>query len=232
MTFEWPKLSAEVRTALLGHAEQLLAAEHAMRSPKGQHILHHILQPHIAPEKNQHYPKGDRIDAKTGAQYFYHCHRENHQTEEHGHFHCFIRYPQIPKNIQPKPITDWDKYIHNPMTHLIAIGMNRHGKPIRLFTVNRWVTSEIVYEATHTPQLINQFAFQNNTKTASHWHILDQWVTSMLKLFAPQIEYLQRRRDALLKTHPETVYNDKTLNEITTLSIHIEAQIQWLLGKL
>ncbi len=42
-----------------------------------------------------HYPKGDRIDYDTGAQYFYHCHRESEETEEHGHFHCFLRYKHI-----------------------------------------------------------------------------------------------------------------------------------------
>ncbi len=41
----------------------------------------------------------------------------------------------IPKRIKPTRCLIGDKYIDNPMTHLVAISMSHNGQPIRLFTV-------------------------------------------------------------------------------------------------
>ncbi|MDX2346972.1 MAG: hypothetical protein QNK11_08900 [Legionella sp.] len=225
--FELPQITPHAREKLLIHAEKALRAEQEILAQPGHNILHYTLANQKKYIKNLHYPKGDRINHATGAQYFYHCHREDYEQEEHGHFHCFIRYLQIPKHIKPTPLSDWDKYINNPMTHLVAIAMNRHGKPIRLFTVNRWVTSEIWYDAKHTEALLTQFNFDENQ---NNWKILDQWIEALLQLFTPQIIWLREARDALIKTYPKNAYNNKKINELSTLSINLEEQIQWILG--
>ena len=180
-----------------------------------------------------HYPKGDRIDRNTGAQYFYHCHRENKESTEHGHFHCFLRYQHIPKRIKPTPLKDWDRYIDNPMTHIIAISMNRLGQPIRLFTVNRWITSEIWYDFQHAPNFINRFKMTLDDDP--YWLILDQWVEGMLHLFAPQIAWLHEMRDATIAhhqhQHPENnSYEDENIEELSAIAIDLQSQIQWILG--
>ncbi|MCH9690415.1 MAG: hypothetical protein K0U10_07180 [Gammaproteobacteria bacterium] len=230
--FKRPPLTAHEKTQLLAHAEKALRAEQQMLGPKGHNILHYTLKNHLKHAQITHYPKGDRIDKKTGAQYFYHCHRENYDLEEHGHFHCFMRYPNIPKHITPTPLSDWDKHIDNPMTHLIAIAMNRYGKPIRLFTVNRWVSSEIWYDAKHAKSLLNQFKM--TLSDDAHWQVLDQWIEALLHLFTPQIIWLLKARDAFIKQttelHQKTIYNDKTLAELSTLPINLEEQIKWILN--
>ena len=232
--FELPTLTPTERDVFLDYAEKALRAEHTMRTTKGQNILHYTLRNKPSHDRMIHYPKGDRIDKKTGAQYFYHCHRENYDCEEHGHFHCFIRYPHIPKNIEPTPLEDWDKYIDNPMTHLIAIGMNRYGKPTRLFTTNRWVTSEIWYDAKQTKPLLTQF--QMTLDNDPYWTILDQWIEALLHLFLPQIIWLRQKRDAFIKQKQSTeinhhsVYNDKALSELSEIPINIKEQVQWILG--
>ena len=232
--FELPTITATERARLLTHAEIMLRAEKQMLSRDGQHILHYTLQNNLNHTKKTHYPRGDRIDKKTGSQYFYHCHRENYTQEEHGHFHCFMRYPNIPKHIKPTPLPDWDKHINNPMTHLVAIAMSRYGKPIRLFTVNRWVSSEIWYDAEHTPQLLSQFKM---TLTDSpYWQVLDQWIETLMHVFSPQITWLQRARDVYIKQKQVTekskhdVYHNKSISELSEIPINIEEQVQWLLG--
>lgn len=223
--FQYPTLTPAQKNQMLTYAEQTLrAAEHMLNPQKKHHLLHYTLLHHQHHRPQQHYPKGDRIDANTGAQYFYHCHGEARANEEHGHFHCFIRYAHIPKHIKPHPLPDWDKYIDNPMTHLVAIAINRYGKPIRLFTVNRWVSSEIWYDAIHTEQLLAQFKFTHNAHP--HWSMLDQWIEGMLHLFAPQIIFLAKARDQMIKNR----YTDQTLSELSTLPIDLEQQIQWLLA--
>ena len=231
--FILPALSPWKKKRFLKFAQQVLQAQHQMQKSDGKTIIHHTLRDQPIHERLSHYPKGDRIDQSTGAQYFYHCHREDYETEEHGHFHCFLRYKHIPKHIKPSKLPDWDKYIENPMTHLVTIGMNRLGQPIRLFSVNRWVTSEVTYDAKHTPNFLRRFKMTKQDDP--YWQVLDQWVEGMLHLFAPQIEWLNLERDKVYQNfhmnHPEiNAYEHEPLEEISEIKIDINQQVQWIIN--
>lgn len=231
--FILPSISLHQKARLLKHAEQVLINHHGMITKSGRNILHHTLQRKRKHIRLKHYPKGDRIDKQTGGQYFYHCHREDEQSEEHGHFHCFLRQHAIPSSIRPKALADWDKYQDNPMTHLVAIAMNRLGQPIRLFTVNRWVTEETWYSARNMSRLLKRFKM--TLSDDPHWTVLDQWVENMLHLFSPQITWLYQQRDFNLRTlarqHPDTsVYENTQFEELSSISIDLATQIQWLMG--
>lgn len=231
--FVLPPLTQWKKKQYLKFAKQVLEAQQKMQAGKGKNILHYTLEDEKNHISMNHYPDSDRIDSLTGAQYYYHCHRENFETEEHGHFHCFFRYKRIPKHIKPAPLEDWDKFIENPMTHIVAIGMNRLGQPIRLFAVNRWVTSEIWYEARHTPYLIRNFKM--NKQDSLYWQILDQWIEGILKLFLPQITWLNLQRDLTIQKHSEknnteSLYNCETLDELASINIDLNKQIQWIIN--
>ena len=213
-------------------AEQVLSAQQAMQSEKGTNIIHYTLREKEKHATMQHYPSGDRIDYDTGAQYFYHCHRENYDQEEHGHFHCFFRYKHIPKSLKPIALFDWDKHIDNPMTHLVCIAMNRLGQPIRLFSVNRWVTSEICYPALAMTTLLNKYKILKTDDP--YWINLDRFVEGMIHLFAPQITWLAEERERLVKSYqsidPDTnVYEDRKLEEICEIPINLHTQVRWLI---
>jgi hypothetical protein len=230
--FHFPPLSRAQKAKMLDHAQQVLHSQQQMLRKNGKNILHHTLQRKRRHVSMDHYPKGDRIDKVTGAQYFYHCHREDEISEEHGHFHCFLRYPQIPKYIRPTPLSDWKEYLDNPMTHLVAIGMNRYGHPIRLFTVNRWITSELWYDAQHAPKFLKRFKM--SLADDPYWIVLDQWVEAMLKLFTPQIIWLHQQRDLFITQQQaqkpgENIYNDKTIEELSEIKIDLKQQVQWLI---
>jgi hypothetical protein len=231
--FHLPTLSRWHKAKMLQHAETVLTTQQQMISNTGKNILHYSLEKHDHYLSMDHYPKGDRIDHTSGAQYFYHCHRENLDHHEHGHFHCFMRYHQIPKRIKPKALPDWTDNLDNPMTHLVAIAMDCFGQPIRLFTVNRWVTSEIVYDAQHIPLFIKRFKMTTNKDP--YWQILDQWVQSLLHLFLPQITWLNHQRDRAMEKHrirqPEkNLYADRAIEELSEISIDLKNQIQWILN--
>jgi len=233
MSFQLPELSAWRKKKILPHAHAMLLAQDMILTQTGQGILQYVLENLSNPQQLQHYPDGDRIDHQTGAQYFYHCHRENFDTEEHGHFHCFIRYPQIPKHIKPAKLPDWDRYLENPMTHLIAIAMNRYSQPTRLFTVNRWISSEIWYDAKYSSNLLRRFTM---TQKDSYWQLLDRWIESLLHLFSPQITWLMQQRDAniqalQLKYPHENIYEDERFEELSSLPINIGQQIAWLIDR-
>ncbi|HHF7365381.1 TPA: hypothetical protein ACPSKY_000474 [Legionella bozemanae] len=232
--FMLPQLSNWHKNIYLNYAKQVLESQQLMMTKKGKSILHYTLKKKRNFERMSHYPHGDRIDHKTGAQYFYHCHRENYESTEHGHFHCFLRYKHIPKSIKPAPLADWDKYIDNPMTHLIAIGMNQLGQPIRLFTVNRWVTSEIWYNAEHSARLLKRYKMTLNDDP--YWQVLDRWVEGIIHLFKPQILWLHQERDKKIIQHQadnnaiENPYMDYDLEELSEISIDLKQQIEWIIS--
>ena len=230
--FTLPKLTRWYKKKYLEYAKQILEAQRLMTSNKGKNVLHYILKGKRRFERMSHYPGGDRIDHKTGSQYFYHCHRENYESTEHGHFHCFLRYKQIPKSIKPAPLADWDRYIDNPMTHLVAIGMNQQGQPIRLFTVNRWITSEIWYAAEYTGRFLNRYKMTLTDEP--YWQILDRWVEGMIHLFTPQIIWLNQERDKKILQHQTTnsidnPYVDYDLEELSEITIDLKSQIEWII---
>lgn len=233
MDFNLPELSKWYKKKYLAYATQVLQAQQEMSSKTGGNILHYTLKDSERHERMSHYPAGDRIDKKSGGQYFYHCHREDFETTEHGHFHCFLRYKYIPKRIKPLMVSDWDRYIDNPMTHLVAIGMSQQGMPIRLFSVNRWVTSEIWYDSVHTPYFIKHF--QMNVNDQSYWSILDKWVEGMLHLFLPQISWLNAQRDQIIQLHQQknledNIFLNKELEELSSIQIDLQKQIEWIIG--
>lgn len=231
--FVLPQLSRWHKKVYLSYAMQVLQAQQLMTTNKGKNILHYALKKKRHYKSWDHYPKGDRIDHKTGSQYFYHCHRENYESTEHGHFHCFLRYKHIPKSIKPAPLSDWDRYMDNPMTHLIAIGMNQIGQPIRLFTVNRWVTSEIWYAAEHTARFIKRYKM--TLIDDPYWQVLDRWVEGILHLFMPQILWLHQERDKKMLHHQEknpleNPFMDHGIEELSEISIDLKQQIEWIIA--
>jgi hypothetical protein len=125
-----------------------------------------------------HYPVGDVFDARHGAQYFYHAHSAAQRgAEEHGHFHTFIR-PAGPESLH----------------HLIAVAVDHASRPIRLFTVNRWVTQDSWLAAPDTIALLNRFVV--DAPRPSRW--VNRWLAALLRLFRPEIEHLLRERDAAI----------------------------------
>src|SRR3990167_5756855 len=214
-SFTWPVLTPHRRSKLLRYAEMALSAQQRMMERPGKSILHYTLRDQTRHVRMNHYPKGDRIDRMTGAQYFYHCHRENIERTEHGHFHCFLRYPHIPKYIKPTPLSDWDTYLNNPMTHLVAIGMNQLSEPIRLFTVNRWVSSEIWYNGKHAHAFINRFKMKRTDDP--YWQLLDQWIEAILHLFSPQITWLLSARDSVVSQTGWSILHDERIEELSEI---------------
>ncbi|MDF1757930.1 MAG: hypothetical protein P1U74_06495 [Legionellaceae bacterium] len=231
--FSLPIITKRQQTSLLKSAEQVLINQQKLPTDYGGNILNFISGADDKHIKLKHYPLGDRIDFATGGQYFYHCHRENKISNEHGHFHCYIRTKFIPKYIKPLNLPPIENIKHNnKMTHLLAIGMNRLGQPIRLFTVNRWVTSEQWYSARYASNLTKRFKM--NLSDESSWRVVDKWLEGILHLFLPQIVWLQKQRDIKVASYKKDlefkkIFTNKKIEEISEISINLQDQIQWLI---
>ena len=171
-----------------------------------------------------HYPAGDIYDDETASQYYYHSHRE----DEHGHFHTFLRAKGMPKSIKPAPYDgDGERPLgKDALGHFVAISMDSPGKPIGLFTTNRWVTDETFYTAEDTIALLDRFKIDHTYPCLA----TNRWVTAVVILFRPQIEHLLCERDQMIakwqEDHPDTdVYEDRDLEVTSELDIDVPKQL-------
>lgn len=175
-----------------------------------------------------HYPKGDVYDWESHSQYYYHAHPVELRGGEHGHFHTFLRPNGMPDGIKPAKVADFEAPAdsNDALSHFVAFSMDGKGTPIRIFTTNRWVTGEVWYVAEDVIQMLDRFEMD---LAYPSWPV-NVWISSMMRLFRPQIEILLRQRDqAVAKweaSHPgANVYEDRDL-EITSMeNISVEQQI-------
>lgn len=173
-----------------------------------------------------HYPKGDVYDRETCSQYYYHAHRS--EIGEHGHFHTFLRAGAMPEGLAPVAYEGEEKWPEGDeaLSHLVAIGMDKYGYPIQLFTTNRWVTAEAWYRADDVIAMLDRFDIDHAWPS---WPV-NRWITAMFRLFRPQMECLLKRRDAVVgdwsDSHPDAdVFEDRNLEITSSLAISVDEQI-------
>ena len=182
-----------------------------------------------------HYPKGDVFDPESHAQWYYHAHDKKDRPGEHGHFHTFLRGGGMPGGVAPAPLPDLAPKAerHELVCHLIAVSMDRGGWPIGLFTTNRWVTGETWYAAHDVWPMLERFDLQVERPS---WSV-NRWLTSLLRLFRPQIKELVRQRDERVRQwsieHPDVnPYEDRRLEITSQLAVDVAAQVRLLQGRL
>ena len=171
-----------------------------------------------------HYPKGDVYDRDSHSQYYYHAHRDG----EHGHFHCFLRVSGMPDGVAPVPEAqthDWPKG-ETALAHLVAISMDRYGRPLRMFTTNQWVTGETWYPAADMVRMVDRFSVDHAFPS---WPT-NLWLSAMFRLFQPQILALITARDTAFAEHAAHCegdpFEDRGFETISECAINIDAQMQ------
>ena len=181
----------------------------------------------------EHIPTEDVYDFETHSQYYYHAHEKDGgvHDDEHGHFHTFLRAKGMPENLRPVKVDDFDpekdiKDLSDINSHIIGIGMDGNGLPMRLFTTNRWVTADTYYKAEDIIQMIDLY---NVDHTEPSWPV-NLWVTNMIRLFKPQIIELLKERDITLNEWKEkypdrNLFEDRELEVTSLLDISIEEQL-------
>ena len=175
-----------------------------------------------------HYPAGDVYDPASHAQYYYHAHPQELRSGEHGHFHTFLRAGGMPDNMRPVPLPDYEapEAPNDDLTHIVAVSMNPHGIPTRLFVTNRWVTGETWYAAEDVCSVVDRFEIDHARPS---WPV-NRWISAMMVLFRPQVLALLRARDAGIarwaSERPGTnIYEDRELEIVAALDISIDDQV-------
>ncbi|WP_029041383.1 DUF6969 family protein [Cucumibacter marinus] len=153
----------------------------AILAKSGLNVVGETLRDADAVTVWEHYPAGDVFDPETGAQWYYHSHETGEEGAEHGHFHCFLR----PKGQD------------GPIHHLIAIGVDDRGRPLRLFTVNQWVVDDDWLDAAGTIALLDRF----DVSLARPSFLVNRWLTAHFTAYTAEMAALVRERDARLASH-------------------------------
>lgn len=147
----------------------------------GLSVLTETLRDAETVETWSHYPQGDVFDPQSGAQWYYHCHDIGEGSAEHGHFHCFVR-PQG---------------ADGPIHHLAALGVDPHGRLVRLFTVNQWVVGDDWLDAEATIGLLPRFDVHMPRPS----YLVNRWLTAVFTAYEREISELIRQRDRTLDRH-------------------------------
>lgn len=186
-------------------AREVLFCERILRK-SGDTVLLETLRGVESLSVWRHYPQGDVFDPESGAQWYYHAHAEPGMEGEHGHFHCFLR----PEGRE------------GPVHHLIAIGVDAHGRLLRLFTVNQWVVGDSWLGAEETVALLPRFDVQ----LARPSYLVNRWLTGVLKLYEAEIATLIRRRDETIAAFAsEDVRQDRALEVTSSLPVDLAATV-------
>ena len=204
---------------------------HRVLGKTGNNVVAEVLPHNDTFRQFDHCPAGDVYDQDSFSQYYYHAHREG----EHGHFHTFMRERGMPKGVRPVAQSETPnmKNRDDKLSHVVAISMDARGRPIGLFTTNRWVTSENWYPADDVCAMLDRFEIDH---TWPSWPT-NRWVSAMLRLFRPQIQHLLQERDGVVTSwqneHPEVdVFEDRRLDLPSQAKISLDRQIHHIAAAL
>jgi hypothetical protein len=207
-------------------AGQRLLKTYATLAARGEHLLHPLLRGN-PPVQWRHYPEDDAIDAASGYQWFYHSHAPEDRpgSTEHGHFHLFARRPLWSRRLQSRAEKAFAELTGHPPSsvatrHLLAIGVDAKGLPISLFTVNSWVTGDLMLSASATEKLLSDIRLDTG-----HPHI-DTVLGCVLALCAEEIGQILAARDkALASRPPHEVLEDRTLELLSESAIALDEKL-------
>ena len=224
MTVARPRsLQSDARLAAAGLR---LLDTYAGLAEHGAHLLDRLLAGQ-APQQWAHYPEDDAIDKSSGYQWFYHSHspEDRHGAVEHGHIHLFARSPLWGRRLQSKSERAFAELCGNPSAnpttrHLLTIGFDPKGLPISLFTVNSWVTGDLMLGADLSLELLSSM------KLDTGYPEIDAVIESVTRLCEPELrELMWRRADALQSHLAADKLQDEALELLSEVRIDLDAKL-------
>lgn len=149
------------------------------------------------------YPHPDVYDPETGAQWFFHKHKNVECDDSAGHFHCFVR-PEGPK-----------EKIH----HIVGIDITPAGDIRRFFTVNTWVVGDDWVDAETLIGYLPRFDVQMPTPS----YLVNRWLTAAIRVYQSEIISVLRsrddRRNGLIASRGSGIEGDRTIEELSSVVV-------------
>ncbi len=191
-----------------------------------EHLFASVLKGR-APSQWEHYPDGDAIDVGNGFQWFYHSHSAEDRpgAAEHGHVHLFVRRDRFAQFARSKAEAQFSRLTHRngrraKTRHLVAVAFDPRGLPRQLFTVNSWVTGDLMASAAATAALLADIRL--NTGFAE----VDGVLEAVCRLCGREIDALLTDRDrALSGCAGPNVLEDPALEALSTVEIDLDGKL-------
>ena len=239
----WPEVRSQELTAMkkaqprspqpdtrLEAAGLRLLEVYAGLAERGEHLLDRLLsgQP---PRQWVHYPQDDAIDPISGYQWFYHSHSPEDRpgSVEHGHVHLFARQPVWRRRLGSRSERAFAALCGHPSAtpttrHLLTMGFDKKGLPISLFTVNSWVTGDLMLGSDLTLELLSSLKLDTGHPE------IDTVIQSVVQLCKPELQDVMRRRDAALRAHQAAeMLQDEALELLSEAYIDLDTKLSILM---
>ena len=195
----------------------------------GKHLLDSMLGGQ-APKQWAHYPEHDAIDSEHGYQWFYHSHSPEDRpwTTEHGHIHLFAQRKLWSRRLRSAREVSFAKLEGGPIKpvktrHLLTIALDTKGLPVSLFSVNSWVTGDLMLSADTSARLLEDMKL--NTGHSD----VDAVIESIARLYQTEIRDLLVRRDRALRNFDgENVLANESLELLSGSTIDVDAKLRAL----
>lgn len=205
-------------------ASQRLIATYAALAERRGHLIAGLLKGQ-SPQQWKHYPADDAIDRASGYQWFYHSHAPDDRsgTTEHGHIHLFARRPLWSRRLQSGAEKAFARLTGNPTKHvetrhLLSVGMSAKGVPESVFTVNSWVTGDLMLSAPTTSRLLREMKLNTGHPA------VDTVLECVVLLCSDEIEQVLIRRDQALSSHRKPLA-DKSLEVLSEAAIDLDSKL-------
>jgi hypothetical protein len=199
---------------------------YARLAQREEHLFGKLLGGEI-PRQWRHYPEDDAIDQDRGYQWFYHSHSPEDRpgVNEHGHIHLFARSKLWSRRLRSAGEIEFAKMTGNPgdqvnTRHLLTIGFDAKGVPTTLFTVNSWVTGDLMLSASLTALLLEQMTLETDNEE------VDTVIECVVWLYCDEIRELLDKRDQVLFGYGSPgVLKDESLEVLSELAIDTDGKL-------
>lgn len=193
---------------------------------RGEHLLDKLMGG-MAPTEWAHYPEDDAVDSEHGYQWFYHSHSPEDRpgVAEHGHIHLFARRKTWAQRLKSKREIEFAQLrggTDAPVNtrHLLTIGFNAKGVPRTLFTVNSWVTGDLMLSAKTTADLLDRLILDTGNPD------VDAVIESVVRLCKTEInELLVQRDEVLFGFRGQSVLSDESLEVLSETAIDLDVKL-------
>jgi hypothetical protein len=193
---------------------------------RGEHLLGALLGGEL-PRQWRHYPEDDAMDPQRGYQWFYHSHASEDRpgAAEHGHIHLFARRKLWSRRLRSAREIEFARLADDPhlqvnTRHLLSISLDAKGIPTALFTVNSWVTGDLMLSASTTALLLDQM-----TLDTGHADV-DAVIECIVRLYKTEIRDLLLRRDALLfQKQAPGLLSDERLEVLSEIALQVDEKL-------
>ena len=193
---------------------------------RGEHLLGGLLGGQ-APRQWMHYPEDDAIDQGNGFQWFYHSHSQEDRpgSTEHGHIHLFARRKLWARRLRSARELKFAELSEGTQRrvntrHLLTIGFDAKGLPSSLFTVNSWVTGDLMLSARTTATLLEGMALDTGNG------LIDGVIASVVQLCRQDIRSLLEHRDhTLFSRKAPGLLQDENLELLSERAIDLDAKL-------